>query len=265
MSVPRSVRGDRGGASGSLTAASVPPTRIASDWHLGPRSPPAHGRLARAFLARAGADGARVILNGDAFDDLFAGAGRAEAAHPAVTAELARLRARGLLQRTRGNHDPDAGEERVLLEVPGAGRVLVAHGHAADPVNSSAIGRLGDGISRRFGRLAAVRGAAWLAEATVRAVAEDRIVAMFRRRCLRVVEQEGLDLGVFGHVHRAHLAAGDRYANAGSLRGDRLEYLELGPDGPRLAALRLADLSGEEAAEDGESLPSGGRSRGADG
>ena len=55
-----------------------------------------------------------------------------------------------------------------MLDVPGIGRVLVAHGHAADPVNASPIGRLGDEISRRFGRLAPVRGAAWLAEAAAR-------------------------------------------------------------------------------------------------
>lgn len=216
--------------------------RIASDWHLAPASPAVHARLARAFLAGARADGASVVLNGDAFDDLFTDGGRAEAAHPLVVAELEALRREGRLQRTRGNHDPDAGADRVVLDVPGTGRVLVAHGHAEDPVNASALGRLGDGISRRFGRLALVRGAAWLAEAAARAVAEDWMVETFRRRCLAAVEREGFALGVFGHVHRPHLAPGDRYANAGSLHGETLEYLELGPGGPRLAALRAADL-----------------------
>jgi predicted phosphodiesterase len=118
------------------------------------------------------------------------------------------------------------------------GRVLVMHGHAADPVNSSPVGRLGDAISRRFGRLAVVRGAAWAAEAATRAVARDYMVDTFRRRCLAVVEREGFDLGVFGHVHAAHLAAGDRYANAGSLSGGRLEWLALGVGGARLERMR---------------------------
>ena len=222
--------------------------RIASDWHLGPRSPASHGPLARAFLARARADGVRVVLNGDVFDDLFDGAA-AEAAHPEVVAEVEALAAAGRLDRTRGNHDPEAGVAQLVLEVPGTGRVLVAHGHLLDPLNSSAIGRLGDGISRRFGRLAIVRGAARLAEATARAVAEDRMLALFRRRCLAAVAREGAELGVFGHVHAPHLVAGDRYANAGALRGDALEYLELGPAGPRLAALRAADLGIEPAAK----------------
>jgi UDP-2,3-diacylglucosamine pyrophosphatase LpxH len=218
--------------------------RIASDWHLGPDSPEVHARLARTFLERARADGAIVILNGDVFDDLFAGEGRAEAAHPAVVAEVEALRAAGRLTRTRGNHDPDAGEERVLLAVPGIGRVLVAHGHRVDPMNASALGRLGDGISRRFGRFTVVRGAAWLAEAVARELAGARMLAFFRRRCLALVEREGVDLGVFGHVHAPHLVAGDRYANAGSLHGEALEYLELGPSGARLAALGSGDLPG---------------------
>lgn len=216
--------------------------RISSDWHLSPGSPAVHGRLARAFLAKARADGVHVILNGDVFEDLFSGPGHAEAAHPPVLAEIAALRREGRLGRTRGNHDPDAGEERLVLEVPGTGRVLVAHGHAADPVNASAIGRLGDGISRRFGRLAPVRGAAWLAEAAVRALAGERVVSLFRARCLALVEREGFDLGVFGHVHVPHLVAGDRYANSGALADDALHYLELGPSGARLAALHPADL-----------------------
>jgi UDP-2,3-diacylglucosamine pyrophosphatase LpxH len=222
------------------------PVRVASDWHLGPSSPPVHGRLARAFLARARADGARVVLNGDVFDDLFEGRDRAAAAHPEVVAELEALARAGRLDRTRGNHDPDAGAERVVLEVPGIGRVLVLHGHAVDPMNASPLGRLGDGISRRFGRTALVRGFAHAAEAAARALAGPRIVAAFRARAEALVRREGFDLGVFGHVHAAHAAPGDRYANAGWLGGEALEYLELGPGGAALRVLRDADLSAEE-------------------
>jgi UDP-2,3-diacylglucosamine pyrophosphatase LpxH len=211
---------------------------VASDWHLAPGSPAAHARLAARFLALARADGAEVILNGDVFDELFAGPGRAERAHPGVAAELARLAAEGRLRRVRGNHDPDAGEERVELEVAGLGRVLVAHGHAVDPLSSSALGRLGDGISRRFGRLAIVRGAARLAEATARAVAEERMVALFRRRCRALVASEHHDLGVFGHVHVPHLEPGDPYANSGALDAGGLSYLVLAPGGARLHVLR---------------------------
>jgi UDP-2,3-diacylglucosamine pyrophosphatase LpxH len=226
--------------------------RIASDWHLAPRSPPLHARLAAEFLRRARADGAEVILNGDVFDDLFAGPGRSERAHAEVVAELEALRAQGRLRRTRGNHDPEAGEEQLVLAWPGTGRVLVAHGHAADPIGRSPVGRLGDAISRRFGRLALVRGAAALAEAAARAAAGRRMVELFRRRCLALVAREGCDLGVFGHVHAPHLAAGDRYANAGSLTSRALEYLELGPAGPRLCSLEAAALeTGAVAARDG--------------
>ncbi len=215
---------------------------ICSDWHLSPRSPPAHARLARAFLARAERAGARVILNGDDFDDLFAGAGRPALAHPEVAAAIATLARAGRLERTRGNHDPDAGPERVEVAVRGVGKILVAHGHAADPVNASPVGRLGDAISRRFGRLGVVRGAAWLAEAAARAVAGERMVALFARRCRNLVLREGFDLGVFGHVHVAHLVPGDRYANAGALGAETLSYLVVDPGGPRLSALRLGEL-----------------------
>jgi hypothetical protein len=59
------------------------------------------------------------------------------------------------------------------------------------------------------------------------------------------VKAGGYALGVFGHVHVARLAPGERYANAGSLHGEVLEYLELAEGGPRLAALTAADLPGE--------------------
>ncbi|HSN91786.1 MAG TPA: metallophosphoesterase, partial [Anaeromyxobacteraceae bacterium] len=221
---------------------------IASDWHLGPESPPGHGRLAGAFLARARAAGARVILNGDVFDDLFWGAARAAAAHPGVAAEVAALAREGRLERTSGNHDPQAGPLRLELSAPGLGRVLVTHGHAVDPLNASPLGRLGDRISRRFGRLALVRGAAALAEASARALAGPGIESLFRRRCLELLEREGFDLGVFGHVHAAHLVPGDRYANSGALLGSALGWLELGANGPRLGTLRENDLGPDDPA-----------------
>jgi UDP-2,3-diacylglucosamine pyrophosphatase LpxH len=208
---------------------------IASDWHLGPDSPPAHGRLALEFLEGARAAGVEVILNGDVFDDLFAGAGRAPAAHPEVAAAIVALAASGKLRRTSGNHDPDAGPERVVLDRPGIGRVLVAHGHSLDPINASPIGRLGDTISRHFGRTALVRGAARLAEVVARTLAEEQMVAVFRARCLRAVAAGGFDLGVFGHVHRAHLSPGDRYVNAGALDDAGLAYVVLDDRGPRAA------------------------------
>jgi predicted phosphodiesterase len=222
----------------------VTPVWIASDWHLSPRSPPAHGRLARAFLDRARATGVRVILNGDVWDDLFDGGGAGPAAFPEVARAIEALAAAGGLERTCGNHDPDAGPSRLVLEVPGLGRVLVAHGHEADPVNASPVGRVGDAISRRFGRLALVRGAAALAEAAARAVAGERLVALFRARCLALVHAGGFDLGVFGHVHAAHAAAGDRYANAGALSDAGLAYLVLDEAGPRIALLPVGDVGG---------------------
>jgi UDP-2,3-diacylglucosamine pyrophosphatase LpxH len=223
--------------------------RIASDWHLAPRSPPEDVRLATAFLRRAHADGAAVILNGDVFDDLFAGAGAGERAHPGVVAALDALRADGRLRRVRGNHDPAVGEERVLLDWPGLGRVVVAHGDAVDPLHQSWLGRLGDGISRRFGTFRIVRFAAATAERTARAVVGRRMVEVFCARCTSFVAHEGCALGVFGHVHEQHLAPGDPYANAGWLHAGRLEYLELAPGGARLCALTTEDLAEDLASE----------------
>lgn len=209
---------------------------VASDWHLSPASPPAHPALALRFLALARAEGARVVLNGDVFDELFWGRERAEAAHPAVLREIERLSGEGLLVRTRGNHDPASGEERVVLEAPGIGRVLVEHGHRIDPVASSAAGRAGDAISRRLGRTRAVRLAARLAEEAARAAAGSLLASAFRRRALAAVRRGGFDLGVFGHVHVAHAVPGDPYANAGAL-GGALPFLELGPAGVRARTL----------------------------
>jgi UDP-2,3-diacylglucosamine pyrophosphatase LpxH len=214
---------------------------VAGDWHLSPESPAIHGWLARAFLARARAEGATVVLNGDVFDDLFAGDRRARAAHPGVTAALAELAGEGKLLQARGNHDPGAGEDRIVLDVPGLGRVLVAHGDLADPLHASVLGRLGDAISRRFGRLALVRSAARIAELAATRIAGVRMRALFRRRCLALLEREGCALGVFGHVHVPHLAAGDRYVNAGALRGSTLSYVALDTSGPRLLSLRAQE------------------------
>ncbi|MGB8932859.1 MAG: metallophosphoesterase, partial [Anaeromyxobacteraceae bacterium] len=144
------------------------------------------------------------------------------------------LEAARRLRRTSGNHDPEAGPERIVVERPGVGSVLVSHGHALDPINASPIGRLGDAISRHFGRAPLVRGAARLAEVVARALAEDQMIAVFRARCLRAVAAGGCALGVFGHVHRAHLAAGDAYVNAGGLGDDGLEYVVIDDRGPRL-------------------------------
>jgi len=216
---------------------------VASDWHLSPESPEIHGRLAESFLARARAEGATVVLNGDVFEELFAVAARARAAHPRVVAEIAALEREGRLLRTRGNHDPGSGEARIVLELQGLGLVLVAHGDAADPLHASPIGRLGDVVSRRFGRLAAVRGAARLAERTARTIAERPMLRIFRRRCLALVERERFVLGVFGHVHAAHCVGGDRYVNAGALLGETLDYVSLDRSGARLLSLGAAELA----------------------
>ncbi|HEX9308368.1 MAG TPA: metallophosphoesterase [Anaeromyxobacter sp.] len=220
-------------------------TLVASDWHLSPESPPLHARLARAFLERAAAGGESVVLNGDVFEELYFGP-RARAAHPEVVRAMDALARDGRLRTTRGNHDPGAGEERLALDVPGLGRVLVAHGDALDPLHASALGRLGDALSRRLGHLAVVRGAARLAEAAARGVADRRMREVFRRRCLAVVEREGFALGVFGHVHAPHLVPGDRYVNAGRLGPRTLGYVVLGPSGARLAELREDDLAARD-------------------
>jgi len=215
---------------------------VASDWHLSARSPSAHRRLAVGFLRRALEGSDEVVLNGDILEGLFTPAREAERALPDVMDALGALARAGRLRRTAGNHDPDAGAPRVVLDVAGVGRVLVAHGHDVDPLHRSPVGRLGDGISRSFGRLALVRGAAELAERSARAIAGARMAAAFRRRCLALVTAGGFDLGVFGHVHVPHLAPGDRYANAGALGDDALEHLVLCDGPPRLARLALGEV-----------------------
>jgi predicted phosphodiesterase len=216
---------------------------VASDWHLSARSSLAHRRLAAAFLRRARDAGDEVVLNGDILEGLFTPLAEAERALPEVVDAIDALAREGRLRRTAGNHDPAAGAASLELIVPGVGRVLVAHGHEADPLHRSALGRLGDGISRSFGRLALVRGAAELAERSSRALAGASMAATFRRRCLALVERGGFDLGVFGHLHVPHLAPGDPYANAGALRGESLEHLVLGDGPPRLARLMLGEVA----------------------
>jgi len=217
-------------------------TLIASDWHLGHYSAPAHAALARGFLEGVRRSGDRLVLNGDIFEGLFEPAARAEAAHPDLAALIAAMTRDGQVLRTEGNHDPGAGADYLILEHPVAGRILVMHGHRVDPVHGSPVGQVGDRISRRFGYLAIVRGAARAVEATATAVAAARVDRFFRRQCLALVERHLCDLGVFGHNHRRHLVPGDRYANAGCLTGTWLEYLLLDDAGPRLARLGLSDL-----------------------
>jgi len=228
-------------------------TLIAGDWHLGTYSPPAHVRLAAEFLRRARRDGDRVVLNGDIFEGIFEPVSRAESAQAGLTREVAELTSRGQLVRTEGNHDPGAGVLSVVLEHRRLGAVLVAHGHLVDPMHGSHVGEFGDGISRRFGHLAVVRGAARMVEVLVAVTVAAQVDRAFRVRCLGMVERHGCAVGVFGHNHRAHLASGDAYVNAGSLHGSRLEYVVLDDLGVTAQRLELVDLEG--------SAPAGGGSR----
>lgn len=220
---------------------------VAGDWHLGTYSAPAQARLALAFLRDARRAGDTIILNGDIFEGLFEPVARAERAHPELRRAIAELEAAGALARTEGNHDPGAGARRIVLEHQAVGRVLVTHGHQVDPVHDSGVGNFGDGISRRFGHLSVVRGAASMAEAFVAGTMAARVDRVYRRRCLAVVAAEGCALGVFGHNHRRHLAPGDRYANAGRLRRTRLEYLVLDDAGASLHDFTDADAADRAA------------------
>lgn len=218
-------------------------TLIAGDWHLGSYSLPAQAQLALAFLERAREAGDFVVLNGDVFEGLFEPVWRAEQAHPAVVALIAAMTCGGGLSRLEGNHDPGAGARSLVLVHGAVGRVLVAHGHLVDPMHDSSVGNFGDGISRRFGHLSLVRGAARVAEAVVAGTVAARVDRMYRRRCLAMVEREQCALGVFGHNHRRYLVRGDRYANAGCMRRSRLEYLALDDAGPTLCELDLRDVT----------------------
>lgn len=221
-----------------MTAGAPPSsgrTLVASDWHLGHFSDTAATELAVTFLERARAAGDDVILNGDIFEGLFETAAEAEAAQPHVSTLMADLMRLGRLRRTEGNHDPGSGAAALVIEHATLGRVLVTHGHTADPMHHSPALRVGDEISRRFGRLALVRGAARFAE-SITGLAGARVEALFRERCLALVGAAECALGIFGHVHRQRLVPGDTYANAGCLRGGRLEYLVLDGDGAHAAA-----------------------------
>ncbi|HEY3886256.1 MAG TPA: metallophosphoesterase [Vicinamibacterales bacterium] len=209
-------------------------TLIAGDWHLGTYSRPDAGPIATAFLERARSDGDLVVLNGDIFEGVFEPVARAEAAHSALSTLIARMAREGSILRTEGNHDPGAGAPEHVLEHPSLGRVLVAHGHMADPVHGSPGGRLGDGISRRFGHRAIVRAAAHAVEIVIAGPASPGVDRFFRLRCRSIVERSGCAFGVFGHSHRRYLVRGDAYANAGCLRNGWLEYLLLDDRGPRL-------------------------------
>ncbi|OYV76246.1 MAG: hypothetical protein B7Z74_00685 [Deltaproteobacteria bacterium 21-66-5] len=218
-------------------------TLIAGDWHLGSYSTPAQAELALAFLQRARDAGDFVVLNGDIFEGLFEPVSRAEQAHPALRALIATMARDGELARLEGNHDPGAGPRSLVLEHAVVGRVLVAHGHVVDPMHDSSVGNFGDGISRRFGHLWLVRGAASMAEAMVAGTVAARVDRMYRRRCLLMVERERCALGVFGHNHRRYLVRGDRYANAGRMRRGRLEYLALEDTGAVLREFDLRDAT----------------------
>ena len=223
-------------------------TIVAGDWHLGTYSPPSHRALALGFLRSVAAAVDLVVLNGDIFEGLFESPARAERANPEVAGLIAELARGGRLRRTLGNHDPDDGVPSVVLEHARLGRVLVAHGHLADPVHASSVGNFGDGISRRFGHLSLVRGAAWVAESVVAGTMAAPVDRMFRRKCLALVAREGCAFGVFGHNHRRHLAAGDPYANAGRLRRSRLEYLLLDDGGPSLHDFTVGGATADVAA-----------------
>jgi hypothetical protein len=207
---------------------------VAGDWHLGTYTPPAEARLAVEFLEWAPAHADLIVLNGDIFEGLFEAPERAERAQPQAAALIHRLAAAGTLRRTQGNHDPGGGVLSIVIEHPAVGRVLVAHGHAADPMHASSVGHFGDGISRRFGHLGLVRGAAAVVESAVSGLFAGPVDRLYRTKCLAMVERERCALGVFGHNHRRHLVAGDPYANTGRLTRSRLEYLVLDDDGPAL-------------------------------
>ncbi len=223
-------------------------TLVAGDWHLGTYSPPAHRALALGFLRWAADSADLIVLNGDIFEGLFESPARAERAHPEVAALITSLARRGRLRRTLGNHDPEGGAASVVLQHQRLGRVLVAHGHLADPVHVSSVGNFGDGISRRFGHLSLVRGAAWMAESFVAGTLAAPVDRMFRRKCLTLMARERCAFGVFGHNHRRHLVPGDPYANAGRLRRSRLEYLVLDDVGPSLGDFTVDGATADVAA-----------------
>lgn len=215
-------------------------TLIASDWHLGHYNSAGAARLAWTFLARARDAGDEVILNGDIFEGLFEPAMSAEAAHPRIAALIRGMAQSGQLRRLEGNHDPGCGPAEIVLDHGALGRVIVTHGHVVDPVRASAFGRMGDGISRRFGWFAPVRLAAGLAERSASLLGR-RVERAFSARGRALVDRFDANLGIFGHLHRQYVMPGDRYANAGHLTDRRLEFLILGEEGIEAACLEVPD------------------------
>jgi len=216
-------------------------TLIASDWHLSRYSSAEISTLAVAFLERARDAGDDVILNGDIFEGLFEPVSLSEAAHPHVVSLIGAMARTGQLRRTEGNHDPGAGPAAIVLGHETLGPVLIMHGHVADPLRMSPLGRLGDFISRRFGWIPAVRLAARLAEQSASLTAH-RIERVFSQRCRDLVIRRLSKFGVFGHIHRQYLVAGDRYANAGHLTDDRLEFIAIGRQGADAERLEFSAL-----------------------
>jgi len=218
-------------------------TLVASDWHLSRYSSAETSTLALAFLERVRDSGDEVILNGDIFEGLFEPVALSEAAHPHVASLIGAMVRTGQLRRTEGNHDPGAGAAAIVVGHEGLGPILVMHGHVADPLRTSPIGRVGDFISRRFGWIPAVRLAARLAEQSASLTAH-RVERVFSRRCRDLVARRlsGGGIGIFGHIHRQYLMEGDRYANAGHLTDQRLEFIAIGRDGAAADRLDISEL-----------------------
>jgi len=216
-------------------------TLIASDWHLSRYCPAATVTLALAFLERARDAGDAVILNGDIFEGLFEPVALSVGAHPHVMSLIGAMSRAGQLRRTEGNHDPGAGAPAIIMEHARFGSVLVMHGHAADPLRMSPVGRLGDFVSRKFGWIPAVRLAARLAEQSATLTA-GRLERVFSARCRDLVDQRVSAFGIFGHIHRQYLVPGDRYANAGHLTEQRLEFIAIGADGADAERLEIGDV-----------------------
>ena len=216
-------------------------TLVASDWHLSRYSSAETSTLALAFLERARDSADDVILNGDIFEGLFEPVALSQAAHPHVVSLMEAMSRTGQLRRTEGNHDPGAGAAAIVLDHQRLGPILVMHGHVADPLRMSPLGRLGDFISRRFGWIPAVRLAARLAEQSASLTA-NRVERVFSRRCRDLVARRLSGLGIFGHIHRQYLVAGDRYANAGHLTDQRLEFIAITRDGADAERLDISEL-----------------------
>jgi UDP-2,3-diacylglucosamine pyrophosphatase LpxH len=216
-------------------------TLVASDWHLSRYSSAEMSTLALAFLERARDSGDDVILNGDIFEGLFEPVALSQAAHPHVVSLMEAMTRTGQLRRTEGNHDPGAGSSEIVLGHEGLGPILVMHGHVADPLRMSPVGRIGDFISRRLGWIPAVRLAARLAEQTASLTAH-RVERVFSRRCRDLVARRPTRMGIFGHIHRQYLVAGDRYANAGHLTDQRLEFIAISRDGVDAERLDIGEL-----------------------